>query len=1471
MPPCAAPPGIDVEVLTLGAYCCTYLLAYNKGDYNRLLINKMPRRATRRTRRNTKEESGSSAVSSGNEDEEVADGQAKDAAPATRASNRNRKRKPASRPTASVPTRGSKRTRRRPSNEEEPTKSDEDDAKSSDEEQSDNPDDQPSKKRVRSNAKPSKSSKTKKLPVGRSTRSSRNNSPVSSEGEDSNDEAASSESDDGREEKKGTRTRGRAGRGAKSKNKQEDMDIEKEDKEESSPVKTRATRRAAKSGKGANSKALKSEPSSGDKEGSSDADDESETEPSESVKPTQGRGRRKNAAKTTKEDDGNDDDDVASAKSQSDDSEASSGDDDDNDDGRSETKSSKAQKPHQGTAKTSKEHEDDTASKEDNVEEARPPPRRGRSRKAAESQAPDADDVESNDNDDSSDDDGTNDDRKERKPSAMARGQIRKMKAASDSDSKGESNKSDSKSVSDDAKSVESDDKIQVEKISDAKGSLNSKKRDPTPSPSKIDSEEENYGSTSDVQIKLRDTSIDEAGTASNEVGRHQKPGSPLDSKVEDKANGAMDEPENAIAKSKDKELPGNTTAEGRGVLAKNDKAASDSQEGNDELGSSENDVMSGLKPDHPKARTASNTTPSRESKDGEAEASLEAKNEEKSENHEDDNSKTAKVSDDVGEAAPRPLHVDTSIRPATTAHKEESKKTGGGLDDDSSSDEELPLSKLKDAMEKRASGTKKVVPADKVEADVVSTDKKEIFGQGRDPLNNGSKDTSNRVDNDASNVMQTPASITPSVNPIAAGGLKEGSRSNEYPVSGEGTVQQGNKAPNHSDRIVVQEGIQPPSQTHIKEADIEQCGSPTETLPMKETKETHVSTGDESPPHQDAERNPQNKVLAEKSTLVLTQAVDKDDAPAQKSEVHAAALQDVKVRGRIENREAPSRTPGGAPRPSTAATFANTTSENLSKGKEGELVPQLAGDTSLVVSKVLEKDKNDADSGKVILGGTEEQEKIEVSLKKPKAEDGDLNPPTIPAARLKNEKTKSESAVQPMNIDPKVNAMKNPHDIQYRPAENSLRTNTQATIPRVKPSDNGAAVEAETSKATIATMDGIGNDSGMTSDSRIVPPVIHPIAAQTTMPGKANSYVEIGALSTSNPSRSHVPNFSSSTPVEGTMHAKTAPSPGLLVNLAKELPVSSKPGQLPQTEGAQAGVASTETAAEPERTNVLKDQARVVNVRNIETRTGPGIAVNSPDLQKTTAVPVQLVEKGSATKATATSKGAMEVLASPSHPQTHGMGDDTPLSEIAKGAKLEESVAGQKRIESADTKPNGKVDDHGNDLSKEVQAEISFDIPTVTPIPREIEPAQEAGILMPDDTVPEISKSLRDYYLHLESKKENSLAFKGLPSSSEFSETLSLRILPSESKLGRIKALLYAEGNRAHSGHSFERIFNDYWDALCLIISDRLFKPTHEKCSISIKAFLKTKRLRRLHNKLVLSTSLILFYLVLHCRSHCF
>jgi hypothetical protein len=73
------------------------------------------------------------------------------------------------------------------------------------------------------------------------------------------------------------------------------------------------------------------------------------------------------------------------------------------------------------------------------------------------------------------------------------------------------------------------------------------------------------------------------------------------------------------------------------------------------------------------------------------------------------------------------------------------------------------------------------------------------------------------------------------------------------------------------------------------------------------------------------------------------------------------------------------------------------------------------------------------------------------------------------------------------------------------------------------------------------------------------------------------------------------------------------------------------------------------------------------------------------------------------------------------------------------------------------------------------------------------------------------------------------------------------------ENKVNRVKMLLYTAGSQVHRGRGFERVFADYWDAVCLRLSDRLSSHTSERCEQAMTAFLKSKKLKRLHNRFII------------------
>jgi len=72
--------------------------------------------------------------------------------------------------------------------------------------------------------------------------------------------------------------------------------------------------------------------------------------------------------------------------------------------------------------------------------------------------------------------------------------------------------------------------------------------------------------------------------------------------------------------------------------------------------------------------------------------------------------------------------------------------------------------------------------------------------------------------------------------------------------------------------------------------------------------------------------------------------------------------------------------------------------------------------------------------------------------------------------------------------------------------------------------------------------------------------------------------------------------------------------------------------------------------------------------------------------------------------------------------------------------------------------------------------------------------------------------------------------------------------------KVNRVKTMLYTIGSKVHCGRGFERIFAKYWASLTMRLSDRLSSHASRQCDAAIKAFLKSPKLRRIHNKLVIT-----------------
>eukprot|EP00537_Pseudo-nitzschia_pungens_P015866 CAMPEP_0172409548 /NCGR_PEP_ID=MMETSP1061-20121228/76423_1 /TAXON_ID=37318 /ORGANISM="Pseudo-nitzschia pungens, Strain cf. pungens" /LENGTH=3152 /DNA_ID=CAMNT_0013145703 /DNA_START=288 /DNA_END=9746 /DNA_ORIENTATION=+ len=72
--------------------------------------------------------------------------------------------------------------------------------------------------------------------------------------------------------------------------------------------------------------------------------------------------------------------------------------------------------------------------------------------------------------------------------------------------------------------------------------------------------------------------------------------------------------------------------------------------------------------------------------------------------------------------------------------------------------------------------------------------------------------------------------------------------------------------------------------------------------------------------------------------------------------------------------------------------------------------------------------------------------------------------------------------------------------------------------------------------------------------------------------------------------------------------------------------------------------------------------------------------------------------------------------------------------------------------------------------------------------------------------------------------------------------------------KVNRVKMLLYTTGSQVHRGKGFERIFAMYWDAICLRLSSPLSINASKRCDDAISEFLKSRRLRKIHNKLIMN-----------------
>lgn len=70
---------------------------------------------------------------------------------------------------------------------------------------------------------------------------------------------------------------------------------------------------------------------------------------------------------------------------------------------------------------------------------------------------------------------------------------------------------------------------------------------------------------------------------------------------------------------------------------------------------------------------------------------------------------------------------------------------------------------------------------------------------------------------------------------------------------------------------------------------------------------------------------------------------------------------------------------------------------------------------------------------------------------------------------------------------------------------------------------------------------------------------------------------------------------------------------------------------------------------------------------------------------------------------------------------------------------------------------------------------------------------------------------------------------------------------------LNRIKVTLYSSGSRVHRSRGYEKMFQKYWNSVLLLIEGRSNHPQSTKMRQTIETFLKTRKLRKLHNLLII------------------
>ena len=59
--------------------------------------------------------------------------------------------------------------------------------------------------------------------------------------------------------------------------------------------------------------------------------------------------------------------------------------------------------------------------------------------------------------------------------------------------------------------------------------------------------------------------------------------------------------------------------------------------------------------------------------------------------------------------------------------------------------------------------------------------------------------------------------------------------------------------------------------------------------------------------------------------------------------------------------------------------------------------------------------------------------------------------------------------------------------------------------------------------------------------------------------------------------------------------------------------------------------------------------------------------------------------------------------------------------------------------------------------------------------------------------------------------------------------------------------------GKLVHRCHGYERIFAEYWEVLTMRLENELSESDCEKYQRVLKLFLKTKKLKKLHNMLIM------------------